>query len=186
MAWVTLAELVTHLGLNTRLVNALEVQFGTFNDRISAVAFIPEHLWRTECARARYLAHAAVVAVAAGPGVAAVVGQPAVWRNLTAVESAQSGMIWRIANRIAWVNSGKAWADYPDFDVMPDVALRTAGFAPGAVGPQPHVANVGTATKYKQSQVTDQGDDSEFTAATRAEVDTWSANYFQQEQVHPG
>ena len=39
MAWTTLAELVAHLSLNIRLVQALEVQFGTFNDKISAVAW---------------------------------------------------------------------------------------------------------------------------------------------------
>ena len=61
MAWATLAELLTHLNVNQRLVNALEAQFGPFNDRIDAIASIPEHIWRTEVGRARYLAHAAVL-----------------------------------------------------------------------------------------------------------------------------
>ena len=99
------------------------------------------------------------------------------------MEAAQSGMIWRLAKRIAWVHSGRAGADYPDFDVMTFPLLRTAGLAPGVAPAQPHVAAAGT-SKYKQSQVTDQGDGSEFVAPTRQGVDTWSANYFQQEQVH--
>ena len=73
MAWATLAELLTHLNVNQRLVNALEAQFGPFNDRIDAIASIPEHIWRTEVGRSRYLAHAAVIADPnALPPVAAV------------------------------------------------------------------------------------------------------------------
>ena len=51
-------------------------------------------------------------------------------------------MIWRIANRIAWVHSGRAWADYPDFDMITDPSLRAAGLAPGVAPAQPHAVSV--------------------------------------------
>ena len=40
-------------------------------------------------------------------------------------------------------------------------------------------------TKHKQSTSTDQNDESEFLAPTRAETDTYSANYYAQKHCNP-
>ena len=52
MAWATLTDLLNHLNVHQRLLDALQTAFGPFNDRIDAIAFIPEHIWRTEVGRA--------------------------------------------------------------------------------------------------------------------------------------
>ena len=83
-----------------------------------------------------------------------------------------------------WRTSGFAWADFHDFDVMLPAAGRTTAFNPApavAVGGAPAAPT----SKYKISQVLDQGDDTEFQAPSAVEVAAWNTNYFNQEQTTP-
>ena len=75
-----------------------------------------------------------------------------------------------------------------DFDVMLPPGQRTVAFAHPAVqqggAPPPPVAGI-PGSKIKQSQMTDQNDESEFLAPTRAEEELYSQNYYQQKSNEP-
>ena len=75
-----------------------------------------------------------------------------------------------------------------DFDVMLPPGQRTVAFAHPAVqqgaAPPPPAAGI-PGSKIKQSQMTDQNDESEFLAPTRAEEELYSQNYYQQKQCEP-
>jgi hypothetical protein len=62
------------------------------------------------------LPHEAVRAAAG----AAVVDPGGANRNLTPIDTARIGLMWRIARRIAWVLEGRAWAAFLDNDPMVD------------------------------------------------------------------
>ena len=185
LGWQTMVDLQTHVGMRDEVFDAVEVAVGQFGDRIAPLAMLPEEIYRNAITNARVIVTPLVPAQGLVPAV------PAVTRPLTPVETGQCGMLWRIASRIFWVRAGNRWDNYLDFDVMVDPAARANAFPPGAHGvgvgvappppPQPAVVPL----KYKQSSVTDQGDDSEFLAPTRVEIDTWNQNYFQQEQAVP-
>ena len=64
------------------------------------------------------------------------------------VETGQAGLLWRIAQRIYWKSTGKAWKDFPDFDVMVEASERTAAFGAGA--PPPLVTTVVAPTSLNQ------------------------------------
>jgi len=193
MGWNTLDELRAFLGLIPAVLAAMAAQLGNFGDRISSIAVIPEGVYRQAANRAAVITQAYVAPQAAGPGgnPPAVLEVPQVTRDLTPVEVGQIGLMWRIASRIMWTRSGSAWADYPDFDVMVEPANRTAAFAIGVVHAPPPLGGGGvggpTAGKqmHKMSNTVDQGDDSEFPPPTKTETDTWSQNYYTQEQGHP-
>ena len=175
MGFANLTQLRDHLGMAAEVVAAMEVILGSFGNRISSVAAIPENIWREAGTNARFI----VTPAAAGPPPVAEVN-----RAFLPVETGQVGMMWRIAMRIMWRTSGFAWADFHDFDVMLPAAGRTTAFNPApavAVGGAPAAPT----SKYKISQVLDQGDDTEFQAPSAVEVAAWNTNYFNQEQTTP-
>ena len=128
MAWVALNDIVNHLGIAVRVLDSMVIQLGDFSNQIGNVSSIPEMVWRDAAKAAKVIITAAVPAQVGPPPVAA---QPAVTRDHLPVETAQVGMLWRIASRIMWTRSGNTWANYPDFDVMVEPADRTAAFLPG-------------------------------------------------------
>ena len=183
MGWNTLTQLYAFLNVQNNLRDALANIFGNFTDSIAYVAQLPEAIWRQGVQNSRIITQAAIIADPA----AGIAGQAAVTRRLLPVETGQAGMIWRVASRIFWVRAGRAWGDYMDFDVMLPPAERTAAFAyapPPAAGGGPMAVGV-PGTKHKQSTSTDQNDESEFLAPTRAETDTYSANYYAQKNHNP-
>eukprot|EP00972_Heterocapsa_arctica_P061515 9073384-Heterocapsa_arctica.AAC.1 len=60
------------------------------------------------------LPHSVVNAAIAATQV--TVGVPPMARDISAVEAAQVGLVWRIARRIAFVSSGNTWASFMDVD----------------------------------------------------------------------
>ena len=183
MAWATLDEVRLHVGLLTAGIVAMEELLGSFGNRIANVAIIPEAVWRQSAAAARIEVTAEVPFQAATASAPEVPHQPAVTRMLTPVETGQVGMLWRICSRIFWTHAGNEWESYVDFDVMLDPPARPAAILP--VAPAVVVTTPPAGSKFKQSSVTDQGDDSEFSAPTRADVDRWNTAYFAQEQSAP-
>jgi hypothetical protein len=179
MAFPDLNALAGHLHVPARLITAMEGQLGDFQNRIASLGPIPEGVWRAAAQAARLPI----------PGPHPMVGGvPIVNRPFHPVETGQVGMLWRVAQRIFWTGSGLPWNDYRDFDVMQPANLRGhfPGAAAAAVGGGAGAGALPANTpRYKASQVTDQGDDSEFTGPTRAEQDTYQANYHAQKETTP-
>ena len=126
----------------------------------------------------------AVVRAAAGT---AVVDPGGVNRNLTPIETARIGLMWRIARRIAWVLEGRAWATFLDNDPMVD--HHPAVFPPQ---PPPQLAPQADQLplalpqrRIKTSLVLVQGDDSEVAPPGEQQARTWAANYFNVKQADP-
>ena len=155
--------------------------------RITNIATIPEKIWRNGVAECKVVTQASRAAVEVEGVMQPEV--PEKTRVFFPVETGQARLLWRIAQRIYWKSTGKAWKDFPDFDVMVEDSERTAAFGYGTA--LPSVSNVVVAStplqqlKYKMNQVVDQGDDSEFTPPTVDETNTWEQNYFTQEQNSP-
>ena len=59
VGWATLNDLLVHLNAHARLLDALQIVFGDFQDRIASVATIPEHTWRTEMINVQHMARLA-------------------------------------------------------------------------------------------------------------------------------
>ena len=156
---------------------------GSVGNRIANGAIIPEAVWRQAAAAARIEVTAELPFQAATASAPEVPHQPAVTRMLTPVETGQVGMLWRICSRIFWTHAGNEWNSYVDFDVMLDPPSRPVAILPAA--PAVVVTAPPAGSKFKQSSVTDQGDDSEFSAPTRADVDRRNTAYFAQDQSAP-
>ena len=178
-----LPQLIAFVGMATPVFEALEREFGEFGGRITNLAGIPEKVFREGVTGAKVIVQAFREATEVEPEV------PEKTRPFFPVETGQAGLLWRIAQRIYWKSTGKAWKDFPDFDVMVEDSERTAAFGAGTA--LPSVSSVMVAStplqqlKYKMNQVVDQADDSEFTPPTVDETNTWEQNYFTQEQNSP-
>ena len=185
LAFANLTAVVNHVGLPGPVLAALEEQLGSFGDSIGALACIPEQVMRDTVRNARVITRAFVAAGSLGGGNPAA-DIPRQDRIIAPVETGQIGMVWRICARIMWTQSGSSWDDYPDFDVMVPPADRLTAFRPTAA-PAAAAAPASSpyALEYKMNMTVDQGDESKFPAPTRAETDTWNANYFAQEQTIP-
>ena len=178
LAWGNLDAVRPNLGMTPAVLAAMEDELGSFNNRIANVAIIPEKVWREAATAALVEVTTAVAHVPAGPGGNPPEVQPVAraTRIFSPVETGQVGMLWRICARLFWTRAGNNWDNYVDFDVMLDPASRPAAMLPAA--PTVVVTPAPAASKFKQSSVTDQGDDSEFPAPTRADIDRYNAAYF--------
>ena len=165
----SLTQLIAFVGMSTPVFEALVREFGDFNDRITNLATIPEKVDREGLSSVSVIPQAYRAATDTEPEVAERT------RPFFPFETGQAGLLWRIAQRIYWKSTGKAWKDFPDFDVMVEATARTVVFGTGA--PPPSVAIVGAPPslnqlKFKMDQVVDQADDSEFTPPTVNETNT--------------
>ena len=169
-----LPQLIAFVGMAGPVFEALEREFGEFGGRITNIATIPEKIWRNGVGECQVIIQAFRAAVEVEGVMQPEV--PEKTRVFFPVETGQAGLLWRIAQRIYWKSTGKAWKDFPDFDVMVVDSERTAAF--GAGTSPPSASNVVVAAtplqqlKYKMNQVVDQGDDSEFTPPTVDETNT--------------
>ena len=148
----SLPQLIAFVRMTTPIFEALEREFGDFGGRITNLAGIPEKVFREEVTSAKVIIQAFRAEADGEPEV------PEKTRPFFPVETGQAGLLWRIAQRIYWKSTGKAWKDFPHFDVMVEAADRTAAF--GAGTPPPSVPNVVASTplqqlKCKISQVVD-------------------------------
>ena len=179
-----LTPLLAFIRMSAAVAAALAREFGDFGGCITNIANIPEVIYRKGVGECKVITQAFQAAEGDQPE------DPERSRPLFPVETGQAGLLWRIAQRIYWKSTGKAWKDFPDFDVMVEASARTAVFGTGTPLPSTSSASSSAATtlnqlKSKMNQVVDQADDSEFTPPTVDETNTWEANYFTQEKSAP-
>ena len=142
----TIAALRAWTGTPLAAVKAIEARVGLFDDKMRNLALLPAAVLRT----------AAAAAKVPGGGTA---GAETPERSLTPLECSQVGLMWRVAQRVAFTLNGGAWEDYLDTDPMgdPAVVAHVQGAAPAAT-------TTGGATgqkKVKAARITGQADDTE-------------------------
>ena len=137
--WNTIAQLRAWAGLSEEAYNAVIASTGDLGTETRFLAMLPAVIWRDSITAAR-------IDPGTGP------------RTLTPTEAARAGVIWRVAQRMAWVVAGNEWATFAGVDPC---FVPTA--APAAVAPA--VAGAALATspvrKIKLNNVIDQGDETE-------------------------
>ena len=101
LALTTLDALRAECAVSQHAFNAFVRQTGDLGNEIRGLSLLP---------------HEAVRAAAG----AAVVDPDGANRNLTPIETARIGLMWRIARRVAWVLEGRAWTAFRDNDPMVD------------------------------------------------------------------
>ena len=117
----SLTQLIAFVGMSTPVFEALVREFGDFNDRITNVATIPEKVYREGVSSVSVIIQAYVAATDVQPEV------PERTRPFFPVEIGQAGLLWRIAQRIYWKLTGKAWEDFPTSWWRPPRGRRCSG-----------------------------------------------------------
>ncbi len=153
--WNTIAQLRAWAGLSEEAYNAVIASTGDLGTETRFLAMLPAVIWRDSITAAR-------IDPGTGP------------RTLTPTEAARAGVIWRVAQRMAWVVAGNEWATFADVDpcVAPTAAAPVA--APAAAGAAPAASPV---RKIKLNNVIDQGDETEVYVQPAAKMAIWNQNY---------
>ena len=139
----SIAALRAWTGAPQAAVEAIEARVGSFDDKTRNLALIPAAVLRAAASAAR---------VPSGT-------TPETERPLKPLECSQVGLMWRVAQRVAFTLNGGAWGDYLDTDPMVDPVV----VAP-VQGPAPAAATTGGATgqtKVKVALIMGQADDTE-------------------------
>jgi hypothetical protein len=126
------------------------------------------------------LPHSVVHAAVATTQITA--GTPPVARDISPVEAAQVGLVWRIARRIAFTASGNSWATFVDVDPCEALVVNTGV---QQTGPSVTTPSSFLGTKVKISTILDQGDDGEVAQATATQIETWFQVYVTMKRAHP-
>jgi len=124
--FTTVTDVVSWVGLQPAVVSAIHALTGDLGTRTHNWALLAPEVIRAAVTQATVTVPAVGTAGAAGH-------VPASQRNLSPLEAAQVGMVWRIARRLA-----VGWEGYTDVD--PLVAIAAGTQAPqGAAGEGAHV-----------------------------------------------
>ena len=189
-AFPNLAGVVTQQGLGAAVIRGISVRLGSLANSIPAMAQVPGDVLYRTCGVALVITTQGVPGIAAvgSPGadgyVAEVPPLPECNRNLTPIEVAQVGSVWRICRRIVFMHNGKSWLETEALDVDPMVEPPPPAtqqqlqqwFPPQAPAALP---------KHKFSAFLDQGDETEFLEAENVVVQGWHANFVADAQVRP-
>ena len=161
-AWNSLTQAREWVLLSASAWQAVAEVVGDMHDSLRLFAILPANVVASAVAAAQ------LVSVAATDTAAATM------RNLSPVEAAQVGLMWRIARRCAFTAGGGLWASFVDIDPLaPNQPAMAA--APPALALLPPVPT--TTRKVSCKLVMDQGDESELPPSEEAQIETWRANY---------
>ena len=98
----TISALRAWTGAPQAAVKAIEERVGSFDDKARNLALIPASVLRAAAAAAKV------------PGAKEADAE----RPLRPLECSQVGLMWRVAQRVAFTLNGGAWEDYLDADPM--------------------------------------------------------------------
>ncbi len=151
----TIAHLRAWAGLSEEAFDAVTTSTGDLGTEPRFIAMLPAVIWREAIAAAR-------IDLGAGP------------RPLTPTETARAGVIWQVAQRLAWVGAGNEWATFAEVDpgllpmATPAATTTTAVGAALATSP---------AHKIKLDNVIGQGDETEVVIQPATKMIIWNQNY---------
>ena len=171
-AWENLTAIRTFVGMDAPALEAVEAETGGLQDSIRNLALLPSQVVRAAASAAK---------IPTGEG------EEMELRNLSPIQAAQVGLIWRIARRLMSPDTA-AWNSYIDEDPMVEpvrtpptspVDASAAASGSGLLALAPLLPSQGAPMqrKLKMSSYVDQSDDSEFFAATRPVELKWYQNY---------
>jgi hypothetical protein len=148
MGFKTLEEVRGWVGVDVIAVEAFEEKTGKMKDKMRNIALLP-----------RGIVHAALGAA-----------EDADKSQLTPMDAAQVGLMWRICKRIA-----VGWDDPSWFDDDPCLALVAPASQASAAAPTPQPKKKGRVIKI--SDFLDQGDATEIDVADAKTVKAWQENW---------
>ena len=163
----TISALRAWTGAPQAAVKAIEARVGSFDDKTRNLALIP----------------AAVLRAAASAAKVPSGTTPETERPLKPLECSQVGLMWRVAQRVAFTLNGGAWGDYLGTDPM----VEPVAVAP-VQAPAPAAANTGVVTgqtKVKVALIMDQADDTELSPVDVSTVQGWFQRYVTLVGMHP-
>ena len=160
-----LAALQAHVGIAQEALDAVWAGTGSPDNSVHNVALLDAPVIR-----------AAITAARVGNDAAILAGTAA---QLTPMQAAQVGLVWRVCSRLAFTRAGGAWDQWPDCNPL-DPAQGVAGTAlapPGQVSRPAVVLPVaaGPGRTVKLASVLDQGDHTEVALASQSDMDMWHA-----------
>ena len=124
-----LSQLIAFIGMRQAVLDAIGVELGDLQWKITSVAMIPEQIYCKAMTDWSGIVQAYVAPVGAQPEV------PETVPRLFPIGTGQAGLLWRIAQRIFWNCIGKAWDEVSDFDVLVTATEHTAVLGIGTPAP---------------------------------------------------